>query len=247
MPEARYLANMKTESELGKTITTRWWWVRHAPVISPQEVLYGQADFPCDTHDVAALSHLAEALPVTPHWIISPLQRTRQTAEAILAAPGGEPLGRPNFRIEPGLIEQQCGIWENTPWDEFYAKRKTDRPRCPYWATEADEVLEGGESYVQAFARAQAAIDRLMPEYLGQDVVVVGHGGVIRAGVAHGLGLPPSEAQKLQILNLSLTRIDYKIEPNGWKFARLITMNRTLSPPPLSYDHRYAPRNPKGV
>jgi broad specificity phosphatase PhoE len=181
-------------------------------------------------------------LPTTPHWIITPLQRTRQTAAAILASTNGARLGRPDFRVEPDFIEQNYGVSEGMTWDEYYAARPKDKPRHPFWATYADEKLAGGESYADAAARAHAAIDRLTAEYQGQDIIMVGHGGIIRAAVAHALGVSPDTALTFQILNLSLTRIDYRIEPDGRKFARVITLNRTLGPPPLGYDQRYAPK-----
>jgi alpha-ribazole phosphatase len=233
---------MKTESAPAKAITTRWWWVRHAPVINPDGILYGAMDLPCHTDAADEFTHLADSLPTTPHWIITPLQRTRQTAAAILASTNGARLGRPDFRVEPDFIEQNYGVSEGMTWDEYYAARPKDKPRHPFWATYADEKLAGGESYADAAARAHAAIDRLTAEYQGQDIIMVGHGGIIRAAVAHALGVSPDTALTFQILNLSLTRIDYRIEPDGRKFARVITLNRTLGPPPLGYDQRYAPK-----
>lgn len=226
------LRNMKTES-----ITTRWWWVRHAPVINPDSLIYGASDLPCHTDSQEEFAHLADCLPVTPHWLISPLQRTRQTAEAILAA-NVTRHGAPEFRVIPEFIEQSLGRWEGFSWNDYYAARR-NKQRHPFWAAEAHETVEGGNSYVEIFHRAQNRIETLTEELKGHDIIMVGHGGVIRAAVAQALGLPPESALMLQILNLSLTRIDYRIESNGRKFWRVITLNRTLGPPPLSYGHHY--------
>lgn len=233
---------MKTESvPQTHAITTRWWWVRHAPVINPDGILYGAMDLPCHTDATDEFAHLADCLPTTPHWLITPLQRTRQTAEAILAAPNAAHLGKPEFRIVPEFIEQRHGIYENHTWNEYYAARG-NRPRHPFWAAYADEDMPGGESYAAALARSHPAIDAITDEYRGQDIIMVGHGGIIRGAVAHALGLSPDTALTFQILNLSLTRIDYRIEPDGRRFARVITLNRTYGPPPMSYEHRYAPK-----
>lgn len=232
------LGKMKTESAPQKqSITTRWWWIRHAPVINPDGKIYGAMDLPCHTDMIDEFEHLAESLPVTPHWLITPLQRTKQTAEAILAA--GMRHGKPELRVIPDLIEQSHGKWESYSWDDYYAAR-ADMPRHPFWAAHADEEIEGGESYYTASARAHRAIDALTEEHQGKDIVMVGHGGIIRSAVAHALGLSPERALTFQILNLSLTRIDYRIEGDGRQFSRVITLNRTLGPPPLSYDQRYA-------
>lgn len=235
-------AVMKTESVPQKpSITTRWWWIRHAPVVNPGGTIYGAMDLPCHTDMIDEFEHLAESLPQTPHWLITPLQRTKQTAQAILDAPGGERHGKPQLRVVPELIEQSHGKWESYSWNDYYEARG-DKPRHPFWAAHADEEIEGGESYYTASARAHRAIDALTEEYEGQDIVMVGHGGIIRSAVAHALGLSPERALTFQILNLSLTRIDYRIEADGRRFSRVITLNRTLGPPPLSYDQRYAPK-----
>ena len=42
---------------------TRWWWIRHAPVVDHGGRIYGQRDMACDTSDAAAMSWLAAALP----------------------------------------------------------------------------------------------------------------------------------------------------------------------------------------
>jgi alpha-ribazole phosphatase len=234
------LHKMKTDSpQTKKAITTRWWWVRHAPVVNPDGIIYGAMDLPCHTDMTAEFDHLADCLPATPHWLITPLQRTRQTAEAILSAQGGERLGQPDFRVVPELIEQSHGIWEKHTWDAYYAARG-DKIRYPFWAAPADEKIEGGESYYEACARVHRAVEAMNTELPGQDIIMVGHGGAIRAAVGHALQLPPETALTFQILNLSLTRIDYRIEPDGRHFTRVITLNRTLGPPPMSYGHAYA-------
>ena len=64
------------------TATTRWWWIRHAPVDSGGRI-YGQIDLPADCGDAALFRRLAEWLPEKAIWIETPLQRTRQTALAI--------------------------------------------------------------------------------------------------------------------------------------------------------------------
>jgi len=208
--------------------------------------MYGASDLPCHTDQADEFEHLAAALPATPNWIISPLQRTRQTAEAILAAPNAAHLGQPQFHTIPEFVEQAQGIWENQTWDKYYREKPNDFPRHPFWHAYADEIMEGGESYAQLCARAHPVVDRLTEQHLGQDIIMVGHGGVIRSAVAHALGLSPDAALTFQILNLSLTRIDYRIEPDGRKFWRVVTLNRTLGPPPVAYDHyRYAPKKAK--
>ena len=39
-----------------KVVTTRWWWVRHAPVRNDGGNIYGQSDLACDTSEDPALA-----------------------------------------------------------------------------------------------------------------------------------------------------------------------------------------------
>jgi len=66
--------------------TTRWWWVRHAPVVDMDGKLYGAADVDCDVSDATSFKFLAERLPKNAIWLTSHLSRTHKTAEAIAKA-----------------------------------------------------------------------------------------------------------------------------------------------------------------
>ena len=85
---------------------TRWWLVRHAPVVGAQGRIYGQDDLDCDWSDVTLFSELATLLPTEPVWLVTPLRRTHATAAAIHLASGG---AKPEIEIEPGLAEQHFG------------------------------------------------------------------------------------------------------------------------------------------
>ena len=65
---------------------TRWWWVRHAPVVDHDGKIYGQGDVGCDTSDSRSFEGLAGKIPAGAVWVTSNLRRTAQTASAILAA-----------------------------------------------------------------------------------------------------------------------------------------------------------------
>ena len=99
------------------TAPTRWWWVRHAPVLGAPHRIYGQKDASCDTGDEQSFRALAALLPTDAVWVISSLCRTRETAEAIAAA--GMPMPEP--LVEPDLAEQSFGEWEGLNWQEMEA------------------------------------------------------------------------------------------------------------------------------
>ena len=82
--------------------TTNWWWVRHAPVTVNDGAVYGQTDLPCDCGNAAVFAGLAARLPRDAVWITSALQRTHQTAGAIVRAglPGPDPIPGPGVVVE---------------------------------------------------------------------------------------------------------------------------------------------------
>ena len=59
------------------TGVTRWWWVRHAPVVGNGGRIHGQDDVPCDTSDTRALQALAASLPAGAVWVVRTGKRRR--------------------------------------------------------------------------------------------------------------------------------------------------------------------------
>jgi len=212
------------------TMVTRWWLIRHAPVINPEHRIYGQSDVPADTSNTAAFRALAGALPRGAAWVATHLSRTQDTAAAIAAAWEGE--APPAPRIEPELAEQSFGDWQGLTHDELNATRPQAVHR--FWLAPAVERPPGGESFVDVLARVTAAVERLTAEQTGRDVVAVLHGGPIRAVVALALGLDPEAALRLRIDTLSLTRLDHIAVPGyppAWRVGGLNLPPGTVLPP----------------
>ena len=188
--------------------TTRWWWLRHAPVTSDGGRIYGQSDIDCDVSDRAAFAALAASLPQNAVWVVSNLKRTQMTARAIreagLAAP--EPI------VEPDFAEQNFGAWQGRVRAEVYAEGHEWRG---FWLAPAHTAPPGGESFVQLVERTAGAILRLNERYLGRDIVAVAHGGTIRAALAIALRLDPEAALAFSADNLALTRLDHIARAHG--------------------------------
>jgi alpha-ribazole phosphatase len=194
---------------------TRWWWIRHAPVPDSLRI-YGQSDVDCDVSSAEVFAALANERPRDAVWLTSNLNRTRQTAAAILAAMNhaAEPVAIPEF------AEQNLGEWQGEVRADFFARR--DRSRYPFWFGPADERAPGGESFADVCARVAPAIERLNREYAGRNVIAVAHGGSIRAALGHSLGLDPDTALAFVVDNCSISRID-RIQTSG--FSRVVTVN----------------------
>ncbi len=188
--------------------------VRHALVDeNSRAILYGIMDVPlCETTleaQTPMYAALAQRLPRPAIWKVTPLSRTHRTAHAIFRA--GYPAV--DLGVEPDLIEQSLGEWQGLPHAELPAKLAA--AQHPFWPLAGDEKPPGGESMVEVIVRAGAALERLAEIHDGQDIVIVSHGGTIRAAVAYALDVHPDNALHLSINNLSLTCLER--HPEGWR------------------------------
>ncbi len=208
-------------------ITTRWWWVRHAPVTEDGGCIYGQADLDCNCTDPHIFQALARFLPQEAVWVTSNLKRTHQTAAAILRhrTASADPA-----IIVPEFAEQHLGEWQGLDRAGFFGAR-IPRPDS-YWFGPAHERPPGGESFVDLHARVADAIARINEEQSGRDVIAVAHGGTIRAALTTALGTPPQTALAFAVANCSVTRIDHvRIGgESGWRVA-IVNHLPTVPPP----------------
>jgi len=199
-------------SNPGKTVTTRWWWVRHAPVREDGGRIYGQKDLGCDTSDRVVFEAVGKILPRNAAWYSSNLKRTHQTAQAIWAAGFPKPIEMPHVSA---FAEQHLGEWQGMNRAAFLARR----PVGSHWFAAIDEAAPGGESFMDLYNRTCGAIERINAEQAGRDVIVVAHGGTIKAAVGLALGGQPEKGLVFDIDNCSVTRLDHLASDghNGWR------------------------------
>ncbi|MDH5488393.1 MAG: histidine phosphatase family protein [Rhodospirillaceae bacterium] len=203
---------------------TKWWWVRHAPVVDahPMVRISGQLDVGADVsapESIKSLKWLAATLPIDAQWVTSNLIRTRQTADAIISAG----INAGEIKTDERLNEQDFGNWAGMTWDELGTA--DDNAAKQFWDAPATTAPPNGESFADLMARVAQAIDDLTKQHSGRDIICVAHAGTIRAALAHGLGLGPEKALSFNVGNLSLTRIDnisdgLKLKRGGhWRIA----------------------------
>jgi alpha-ribazole phosphatase len=200
---------------------TSFYLIRHALVSADYlPVLYGQMDVPiCPSRlslDGPRYTRLGATLPKPARWVITSLSRTRATAEAIMSAG----YGTVELAVEPGLIEQDFGHWQGQPMVDF-----VNRPtKHPFWPVGGEEQPPSGESFAHMRTRVGATLEQLARAYTGETVVIISHGGAIRAAVAEALGLTSDQALSLAVDNLSITRLERYV--HAW---RVISLNEQTS------------------
>lgn len=176
------------------TPITRFYFVRHAAVQKVAGCLPPH-DPPITDHS-HDLTHLLASLPTGADWHISPLQRTRQTADLLMAQ-----LQPQSIKMEPALVEQSFGNWHDQPVDEIWKELK-DKPRHNWSFMTASFIPPDGESFVQQCARVadwckiQEQQEFIVPQ------ILIAHAGTICAVLAHMLAIPPDRALAFTVPNL---------------------------------------------
>jgi hypothetical protein len=111
-----------------QTVVTRWWLIRHAPVVGTHGRVYGQMDVECDVSDAETLKALAARIPDGALWFATPLSRTQRTAQALseqLRAAGRQTPA--SLNVEPAFIEQSFGEWQGRTYREIGAFGQGER------------------------------------------------------------------------------------------------------------------------
>jgi probable phosphomutase (TIGR03848 family) len=182
--------------------------VRHGLTAGTGKVLTGRTPgIPLDDRGREQATALAARLASVPldAIVTSPLERCRQTADAIASARNGHPVA---VTEDDQLAEVQYGDWTGKPLRQL-AKE-------PLWRvvqahpSAAAFPGEEGESMPDVQHRAVRAV-RAWNARLGKDAVylICSHGDVIKSLIADSLGMHLDLFQRIQVDPCSLTVIRY--------------------------------------
>jgi alpha-ribazole phosphatase len=179
--------------------------VRHTSLNIGAGICYGQSD--------VAVSHLfAEELAQLKTKLIgfqfdavysSPLLRCQTLAEALcLDADLG--LTQHSIKADDRLKELHFGDWELNAWDSI------PRDVFDIWANDyANVAPPNGETFNQLHLRAKSFLDEMCGHSQGQHVLVITHGGLIRALIAEVMQIPLKRLFRVSIDHASLTQFEF--------------------------------------
>ena len=205
------------------TSETRWWWIRHPPVKSTEDKIYGQQDVLADlTGCIRQIKKLSHNLPSMSINVTSDLKRALSTSAALESA-------GTVFNItekEPAFREQDFGNWSGLSWKEI--SEKENNTSLAEWLSPAYQRPPGGESFSDVITRVVPAIMRYNSAHIGRNIVATAHAGSIRAALAYALNLDPERALSFSIDTLSLTRLDYIASSSGEGVWRIFCVNHTF-------------------
>jgi probable phosphomutase (TIGR03848 family) len=125
----------------------------------------------------------------------SPLERTVETAEAI-AAPHAL-----SVQIRENLGELRIGEWTGQDIEDL--AKKEEWLAIQFYPSGTD--IPGGETMHEMQTRVVAELDAIRKAHPGTTVAVVSHADVIKAAVAHYIGLHLDLFQRLVVYPASLT------------------------------------------
>jgi alpha-ribazole phosphatase len=164
---------------------TRIHLVRHGQVVGHDQKRYnGQTDVALTDLGVEMYHCLKDRLAHAPvsACYTSSLTRCVTGADIICQQFGIEPVKRDEIR------ELNIGIWEGLTWQEIQSRWPRE-----WQARLADLVnyrVPQGENLLDVEARVMPVISEIIDRHQGQEVLVVGHGGVNRVILLNAIGAP---------------------------------------------------------
>ncbi|CAK9185842.1 unnamed protein product [Ilex paraguariensis] len=126
----------------------------------------------------------------------SDLKRALETAQVMASS-----CGVPEIIQDPDLRERHLGNLQGLTSHEVANLKPNDYEACTSSRTD-QEIPGGGESFDQLYHRCTSSLERIAMKHIGKRVVVVTHGGVLRA--LHRRANPTLNLQE-KILNASVS------------------------------------------
>jgi broad specificity phosphatase PhoE len=188
-----------------------------------EQRMQGHTDVELDAEGHVQAAAMAERLSKSEYVIqavySSDLKRARQTAEAIAA-----PLSLP-VRSTVLLREMMLGDWEGLTADDIIA-RGDEQQLSLYRADSYTNRPPLAEPLVQVRNRMVCALDLIRAEQQSGTVVVVGHGGSLRALLCEALNAPTSCMRHFSLSNTGMSVIE-ETGPYEKRAMRVVSMNDT--------------------
>jgi alpha-ribazole phosphatase len=194
---------------------TRIYLIRHGQVVGHEERRYnGHADVSLTDLGVEQYHLLKERLADSniSACYSSDLSRCRIGAGIICEQFGINPVHRSELR------EVNIGIWEGLAWEEIQSRWPDS------WQARLEDLVNyrvpEGENLLDVEARLMPVVDEILERHRGQEVLLVGHGGVNRIILLNAIGAPLKNMFNIEQNYGCLDIIDYY--PDGRATVKLL-------------------------
>jgi len=161
--------------------------IRHTTPDIELVYCYGQTDLDVKDTFNNEVDRIKSILPKfeNPEIYSSPLKRCVKLAKT---------LNLGNLTLDDRLKELDYGNWEMKRWEDI------DKKKLDYFVEDfVCREVPGGESYQQLSDRVIGFINDLIQKTESKDIILVSHGGTIRALLAHVLEMPLVNLFKINI------------------------------------------------
>ena len=180
--------------------------VRHTSLDVPSNICYGQSDINVSIKFDEELQVLRVKLLNKGFDAIysSPLQRCHKLAHALSTDETLDFSAR-DIQLDDRLKELHFGDWELSSWDDI--------PRGIFdaWANDyANLAPPNGETFSQLHMRAKSFVEDISNHSHGKNILVITHGGLIRALIAEVLQIPLKRLFRMTIDYASLTQLEFQ-------------------------------------
>jgi alpha-ribazole phosphatase len=186
------------------TRKTRLYLIRHGEVEGAGTPRYnGHADVALTARGVAQYHQLKERFTAAriSACYTSDLTRCVTGARILGEHLGVEPVANRNLR------ELNIGIWEGLTWEEIINRYPEQ------WQARLSDLVNyrvpGGENLLDLNDRAMPVIERIVAQHRGEEVLVVGHGGINRVILLNAIGAPLAALFNIEQTYACLNIIDY--------------------------------------
>lgn len=189
------------------TPATRIYLIRHGQVEGHDQPRYnGQTDVGLTDVGLEQYHVLKERLAGKPlsACYTSDLSRCALGADIICGQFGIEPVKRPELR------ELNIGVWEGLTWKEIAQRWPME------WQARLNDLVNyrvpRGENLLDVEARVMPVIGEIVERHKGQEILVVGHGGVNRIVLLSAIGAPLAGMFNIEQNYGCLNIIDYYVD-----------------------------------
>lgn len=185
--------------------STSLWLARHAEVEAAyQNVFGGRIDMNLSPAGEAQAQALAKYLHRFRFDAVyaSPMRRVQQTLKPLMNN------GLPAPTIVSDLREVDFGVWTGLPWEKVEERFGIS----PFlWLEQLDcDGIPQAECSAVLRKRIEPCVKAVREKHMGQSVLMVCHGGVIRVILAICLGLELSQLRGIEVDYASLSRVVFE-------------------------------------
>jgi alpha-ribazole phosphatase len=182
--------------------------IRHTSLQVASGICYGQSDVDVAASFVNEVENVKKKLAKMTFDAVysSPLQRCVKLAETLYLS---------EIKLDNRLKELHFGDWEMQAWDDI--------PRDIFddWAHDyANKAPPNGETFSQLQQRGVHFLDEALSKHQNENIVVITHGGFIRALLAHVLNMELKGLFRFEIDHGSVTQLDF-----SQKIAKITFVN----------------------